>query len=139
MRGCLRAVLSSFRFFFAFYPANPRNKTQHSSPIFAPTFLSGLPDFKYAPWVLMLPPMGGWEQDKTNIQRRLFGWYVRVAHRPLFVGFKSGVEKHKPNKLHYPKALSIDLSRRKLSKSGLRSTKCVQEVLLSTKTHPHGR
>ena len=95
MRGCLSAVLNSVRFFLALYPANPRCKTLHRTPNFAPSFISGLPDFKYAPAKLMLPPMGGWEQEKTSIRRRLFGWYVRVAHLVLLASFEFGVKKHK--------------------------------------------
>ena len=83
MRGCLNAVLNSVRFFLALYPANPRCKTLHRTPNFAPSFISGLPDFKYAPGTLMLVPMGAWDQEKTNIRRRLFGWYVGATHRSL--------------------------------------------------------
>ena len=99
MRGLLSAVLNSFRFFLGLYPANPRYKTLHRTPNFAPSFISGLPDFKYAPGTLMLVPMGAWDQEKTNIRRRLFGWYVGATHRSLFTRFEFGVEKHKPSKL----------------------------------------
>ena len=101
MRGCLSALLHLARFYLALYPANPRNKTQHRTPNFASRFISGLLDFKYAPWALMFIPMGGWEQQRTHIRRRLFGWNARVAHRSLFASFDFGVEKHKPSKLHY--------------------------------------
>ena len=47
----------------------------------------------------MSASMGGWEQEKTNIRRRLFGWYVGATHRSLFTRFEFGVEKHKPSKL----------------------------------------
>ena len=100
MRGCLSAVLNSVCFFLALYPANPRYKTLHRTPNFAPSFISGLPDFKYAPGTLMLVPMGACDQEKTNIRRRLFGWHARVAHRSLFAGLESGVEKHKPSRIH---------------------------------------
>ena len=56
MRGRLSTILNSVRFFLALYPANPRCKTLHRTPNFAPSFISGLPDFKYAPRTLMLVP-----------------------------------------------------------------------------------
>ena len=99
MRGCLSAVLYLASFFFTLKPGLRCHGASHRSPIFASRFVSGFSDFKYASWGLMSPPMGGWEQEKTNTRRRLFGWYVGATHRSLFTRFEFGVEKHKPSKL----------------------------------------
>ena len=100
MRRCLSAVLYLACFFFTLKPGLRCHGASHRSPIFASRFVSGFSDFKYAPWVLMSAPMGGWEQEKTSTRRRLFGWCGVVTRGALFAGFESGAEKHKSCQLH---------------------------------------